>query len=276
MSLDPDRIGAARAVRLGTWQGRRDERVEPATLQAALAAWESPEPVESTLKDDARSRVCAVRAGSLPLVGKEVRKAGPRRRLADLFRGSPAARAFARGRWLVEAGIGAALPVAFLERRRLGMPTRSLLFSLDLRPAPTARTRLADAPAERSALLQAMADLVAALHRAGVRHGDLRAQHVYVGVGTPPRLRLIDLESVRIGRRPGDAARLADWAQLCASISDEEATELERRQAFERYAQALPFAAGTEDSFARLLEASRSRGDRYRGKAPKRDETAGP
>lgn len=256
MSLDPDATGAIRRVRLDGWVGVRDERAHLQAIREALARHEAPG--GTVLKDDERSRVTACWAGGLALVLKEVRKGGFRRRAADRVRGSPARRAFRAGRTLLARGIGAALPLAALERRRFGVPLRSLLVSLDLRGDPTAAESLAREPERCEAVLDALAQLLVALHRTGIRHGDLRAQHVHLAAGERGALRprLIDLESLRFGLPPDENARLEDWAQISGSIPDAHAGRDARRAAFERYARALPFAAGSESAFEEMIRRS--------------------
>jgi hypothetical protein len=200
-------------------------------------------------------------------VVKEVRKTGIRRRLADAFRGAPARRAFQAGRGLIERGIGAALPLAAVERRRLGFPTRSLLLSLDLRAEPTAAVLLAGAPDQRKRVLTSLAELLLALHQSAATHGDLRAQHVHLSSGEGERLvaKLIDLESLRFRQTLDGAARLDDWAQMNGSIPDGLASTAERRAAFDHYASALPFTNSTQAAFEEMTRRSIRRGHLYSG-----------
>ena len=260
MIPDADTLGAPVPLRVGSWRGARDERVAAELVAAALAGREEKE--AHALKSDHRSSVVAVPTRAYPVVIKQVRKAGARRRLADSLRGSPARRAWTAGRRLIQSGIGAALPLAFLEQRTLGTPTRSLLVSLDLRQVPTAAERLAD-PTQREATLGVLSDLLVKLHRSGAIHGDLRAQHVHLDT----RPRLIDLESVRFRARLSDDQRIEDLAQFNASIADALASGAERRTAFERYASTLPFRAATPDVLEQIARRSVARGHLYRGSA---------
>ncbi len=283
MSIDPDAVGRAVPFTLDSGgarlRGIRDERVEPATIARAVAAHGmdvaplpgSPAAADATiLKRDPRSRVTAVSIAGLPVVVKEVRKGGVRRLLADRVRGAPATRAFRAGRALIGRGIGAALPYAVVEQRVGGLTVRSLLVSADLRDVPTAAALLGEGPGPRSRALAALEALLVALHRAGVVHGDLRAQHVHVdesvGAGTPPRTRLIDLEGVRFRRRLGDDRRIEDLSQLNASVPDDHASAAERRALFARYAQALPFRESSERVMARILRESRARNHLFEGR----------
>jgi hypothetical protein len=244
------------AVELGDWRGLREADVDAAVVEAALRGHEGrgDERGRRLLKSDRRSLVTAVRTPGPAVVVKEVRKGGIRRRLADLFRGTPARRAFAAGRRLAALGIGAARPLAYLEQRRLGLPRRSLLVSLDLSEWPTADRALASDPS----VLERLAELAVSLHREGVRHGDLRAQHVHIAPGGTPLL--IDLEAVRFRRSATDAERIEDLAQLDASIADPLASPRDRREAFLRYARSLPFRASEDEVLRRIRARSVSRG----------------
>lgn len=260
----PDALGSATGFRADGWRGERDERASEALVRAAIAAHEAGG--RRVLKEDARSRVTSCRAEGVDLVVKEVRKTGLRRRLADAVRGAPARRAFRAARRLIASGVGAARPLAAVERRRLGLPVRSLLVSEDLACDPTAARLLAGDGDARATALAALADLLLALHREGARHGDLRAQHVHLRVsGGSVQARLIDLESVRFGPRAADDARLDDWAQIGGSIPDADASLAERRAAFARYARELPFRIGVDPAFEEMTRRSIARRHLYRG-----------
>lgn len=261
----PDRPGEATGFRADGWRGERDVGASEALVRAAIAAHE--EGGQRVLKQDARSRVTSCRAEGVDVVVKEVRKAGLRRRLADAVRGAPARRAFRAARRLIAGGVGAARPLAAVERRHLGLPVRSLLLSEDLARDPTAARLLAGGGAGRETALDALADLLLALHRAGAWHGDLRAQHVHLRVsGDSVQARLIDLESVRFGPRADDDARLEDWAQIGGSIPDADASLAERRAAFARYAREMPFRIGLEPAFEQMTRRSIARRHLYRGR----------
>jgi len=257
------------AMRTGPWRGERDERFGEDLVVAALRAHEDGGPDAEVLKCDARSRVTAVALPGAPVVVKEVLKGGLRRRLADRFRGSPARRAWAAGRRLRALGIGVARPLAFLEQQRLGVPARSLSLARDLREHPTADRLLAGRPD----VLLSLADLALALHRAGVCHGDLRAQHVHLDGEREPRL--IDLEGIRFRRALSDDERIEDLAQLNASIADALADPAQRRQAFDRYARALPFREPDDTVVARIVARSLAREHLFRGGACGAAEASG-
>ncbi len=262
MTLSRDSIGAAVPISLaGGWRGLRDEQIANDVILQVLAAHEAGS--GEIFKSDRRSLVTASEVAGIALVVKEVRKGGTLRRLADVFRGAPALRAFRAGRRLLGHRIGVARPLAAVAQRAVGVPVRSRLVSLDLRDEPTAASLLAHDRVARPRVLSALADLLIALHRCGVVHGDLRAQHVHLAKGGPDRLRarLIDLEAVRFRVRLSDAQRLGAIAQLFGSIPEDVATPEERRAAFERYADALPLANGADEAWAEIV---RVKGDRSR------------
>jgi len=245
-------------VRMPHWSGLRHPDFDADHLTQAVASHEG-EPMD-VLKDDARSRVTVVGAGDSTVVVKEVRKGGPRRRLADAFRGSPARRAFHAGRALRRAGIGAARPLAFVEQARAGIPARSLLVSTDLRAFPTAAAEAASDP-ERAVNL--LCDLVLRLHEHRFVHGDLRAQHVHLcGSGQLPSL--IDLEGVHTVRSLSDTQRMEALAQVNASLPDDVVPAALRAAAYARYAAALPFA--TTDARERIVDMSRARKHLWQGR----------
>ena len=252
-------------LRVGEREGLRWRRIDEASVLRALAdhahalANRSP----AVLQRRTRSRVTRVEAGGVRVVLKEWRARGLLRPFADGLRGSPAARAFRGGVGLRARRIGAAVPYAFLERRRLGLPVASWLLLEDLRPAVPADAFAGVLDAARVA--DALASLLARLHRAGIRHGDLKASHVYLSAGAAGlEVRLIDLEGVRFARRVPERARIRELAQLNASLPDTLPDAL-RCRAFERYRAAAPFRSPAHTCLRRIVEASLARAHRWSG-----------
>jgi len=223
----------------------------------------------SVLKRDARSRITAVRVGERRIVVKEHLARGRGHALADLFRGSPAWRAWRGGHGLRARGIGAARPLAYLERRSLGIVRASVIVLEDVRPAwPADHTDPPVAPAE---VVRTLGRLVATLHRLGVDHGDLKASHVLLEAQAGPApgmrsiaTRLIDLEGVRFARRLSDRRRLRALAQLNASLPDVYPAPA-RSRAFADYVRALPFEGPAEDALALVVRESLARRHRWTG-----------
>jgi hypothetical protein len=201
------------------------------------------------------------------LVSKASRARGLPRALADLLRGSPARRAWTAGHGLQILAIGAATPVAFLEWRRLGLPVRSLVLLEDLRPDEGAHRVLETSPRPaQAAALDAVLGLVLRLHRCGVDHGDLKASHVLLRTaGGRFEPRLIDLEGVRFQRVLSARQRVRALAQLNASVGDG-LDGAARCRFFARYAQALPFAAGSRAARRDTAQESLARRHRWSGR----------
>jgi tRNA A-37 threonylcarbamoyl transferase component Bud32 len=252
-------------ARVNDFEGLRLRDLDARDLEAALAAHREALGA-ALLEADARSRVSAVRAGERAAIVKEYPARGLARAIADAVRGSPARRGWQAGHGLLARGIGAARPLAYLERRVLGVPVRSLFVMEDVRPAPDALAAVHEKPADA---LDALVRLVVALHRRGVDHGDLKATNVFLR-GGPRGLDplLVDLEGVRFRRALGEARRVQALAELNASLPDVFPAEL-RRAAFARYARAHPFAEGSARALRRVVEASLARRHRFQGRGCK-------
>jgi hypothetical protein len=201
------------------------------------------------------------------VVVKEVLPRGPWRRLADLFRRSAGRRAWSGGHGLAARFLGAATPLAYLERRRWGVPAASWVFLEDLRPAIPADRVEGDAAA-LARTVETLGALAADLHARGADHGDLKSSHVYLDPADPEAApRLLDLEGVRFGRRVGARRRARALAQLNASLPDRFPDDA-RRRAFERYARRLPFGRGRRARRRALRDVvarSRAREHRWSG-----------
>lgn len=254
---------------------RRLVDAAPAPITGPIGRW-LPREGERVLKCDHRAAITAVRVGARSVVVKEVRKGGPRRRLADAFRGTPAFRGWRAGHGLALRDVATARPLAFVERRVLGWPLRSWLVQEDLRglwPVSESWHALAldgHAHDQRPASgdqLEALVRLLVRLHRGHVRHGDLQALHVLMRPRSHGGLEavLIDCDSVRFEAAPSDADRVRDLAQLNASLPDDFASAQPRRDAFEAYARRLPFAAPPETVLREVARASRARAQHWTG-----------
>jgi len=254
----------ARRIRAGAARGLALRDVDAGALEALLAAHaESVRARDARVLDASeRARVTAQSLAGRAVVVKETPFRGVARALADLARGSAARRAWRGGHGLRARGIGAALPLALLERRVLGVPVASWIVLEDLRPAPVAAFASHEDPAR---VLDALARLAIRLHRAGVDHGDLKATHVFLardGERLDPRL--IDLEGVRFRTALPDARRMRALAELNASLPDAFPAGA-RCRVFARYAAALPFASGALAARAQIVRASLARRHRWTG-----------
>lgn len=253
-------------------RGLRLRAFEPHALEAALRGHREALAAGDArvVKADGRARVTRIDADGCRVVVKETPPRGPWRALADRVRGSAGRRAWRGGHGLLVRGVGAARPLAFLERRVLGLPIASLVVLEDLRPAEPADAGTALPP---EAVVEALGRLARALHRRGVDHGDLKASHVFVRAAPDgTEARLIDLEGVRFPRRLADARRRQALAELNASLPDRFPAEA-RRRAFARYAAALPFAAGRDAALRAIVDASLARRHRWSGAGCERART---
>jgi tRNA A-37 threonylcarbamoyl transferase component Bud32 len=252
-------------LRLPDGRGMRLRELPEAEVRQALAAHR--EALTSgdgrLLKSDQRSRISAVEVAGRRLVIKEVPFRGVARGVVDMVRGSAARRAWLGGHGLIARGVGAARPLAFVESRRWCVVASSALLLEDLRSLPDARD--AAAHGDREAVLEALAGLIATLHRRQIDHGDLKSTHIFLeeraGRLVP---RLIDLEGVRFPRRIGPERRLRALAQLNASLPDSFPNHA-RCRAFARYLAEHPFPGGNRRALERLVAMSLARRHRWSG-----------
>ena len=199
---------------------------------------------------------------------KETPFRGVARALADV-----AARL--RGLSRLARGTRAAARVASARRSRsrsasarvLGVPVASWVVLEDLRPAPTAAFALDAAQPAPSEVLDALAHLAIALHRAGVDHGDLKGTHVLLrraATGLVPR-------ADRPRRRALPAAALATraalraLAELNASLPDAYPARAAAAARSARYAAALPFATAGAARWRAIVRESLAREHRWTG-----------
>lgn len=230
--------------------------------EAALAAQDA-----RVLKDDHRARVTAHALDGRALVVKEAPWRGLGRALADGVRGSAGRRAWRAGHGIAQRRIGVALPQAWLEERRAGVPVRSWVVLEDLRPAVPAAFAVEHGLAA-DAVLDTLVRLLIALHRQGVDHGDLQGTHVFLRRGTRGlEAQLIDLEAVRFRSALPEERRIQALAELNASLPDA-FSNAERRRAWQSYTRALPWRDGEPQARARVVRASLARRHRWTGQGP--------
>ena len=258
--------GSHPQIRIGKYTGLRLQEVAEAEITSALdlEAEVLNSATHRLLKADSRARVSEVQTSHGNWIVKRYGAGGFLRRTADLFRGSPARRAWLGGHGLLLRRIGAATPVAFLERRSWGVPMASVVVLENLQGLETA-DRCNPAWANDQEVVDAVLRLAIRLHQRGVTHGDLKASHVLLErVGDGIEGRLIDLEGVRFRRRLGDRERIQALAELNATLPDRISAEL-RCRAFARYAAAVPFQSSADDALVRIVEISLDRQHRWTG-----------
>ena len=111
-------------------------------------------------------------------------------------------------------------------------------------------------------LADRLADLLAALHRRGIYHADLKANNVTWTPGSAPKL--LDYDRVRFRWRISTARRIKNLAQLNASLPDAVDGAL-RERAFERYLGASEFSGDPARLRTRVIRLSLRRSHRWRG-----------
>lgn len=161
-------------------------------------------------------------AGPLPVVVKQYREEGPRRRLARRLSGSKAERSFAAARRLFLAGVPTPEPIAAVTARRRDGPSfflsRHLPESFEiralLRAARAGREREEFPEADLGAVLADLGRLARRMHEAGIRHRDLSVGNVLLRArpGGGHDLFVIDLGRAR---RVGRLSTLTRIRELC-------------------------------------------------------------
>jgi tRNA A-37 threonylcarbamoyl transferase component Bud32 len=178
-------------------------------------------PETQLVKRSTTTSVAVVRQSAGRLYVKRYNYQGLGYAIKDLFRSARARRAWIAANSLHMRGIPVALPVAYLERRRLGL----LLDSYVLTEAKSGRNlrvvlndydRSAASVNTKRALLNAMARLVRKMHDRGVAHRDLKAPNVIAQAGPNNvcELFIVDFDGISLGvvsrnRREKNLARLA-------------------------------------------------------------------
>ncbi|MBX9787699.1 MAG: hypothetical protein K2Y37_02190 [Pirellulales bacterium] len=206
-------------------------------------------------------------------------------RWATLLRGTPARRELETGHELIRRRIPTAAPIAVGEVVRVGIPGDSLLVTCGIeRSQPLSEFLAAPLPAwpataqheARRWLACDLARLLAAAHRAGVRHNDLHAGNILVATDQLPRttilrnrpgrgvstsrgaypsfLYLIDLPAVRCSRPLGTRASLASVVMLAAGLWSQ-TTPRERWRFWRTYLACRPdLAVENRRAIARQIE----------------------
>lgn len=211
-------------------------RLAPRALAGVAPAPAGPPSLETLLAADStvvkagiHRRVLRVELESGSYFLKHYRSRGWGRSLSHLFRASAARREWAKSRELVRRGVATITPVAFYERRRYGLVDESFFLSREIPAARPLDEALAsrpvqlDAPAGRRRLIEQLARFVADAHQAGVDHDDLHLGNILVQGSLDdeagPRLYLIDVPNVRLGRPLTRRKSLASLVMLCSALA---------------------------------------------------------
>jgi 3-deoxy-D-manno-octulosonic acid kinase len=115
---------------------------------------------------------------------------------------------------------------------------------------------------KREEFADALADLLADLHRRGIYHADLKANNIAWLPGGAPRL--LDYGRVHFGWRVSESRRVKNLAQLNAALPDLVDGSL-RERAFQRYLERSAFRGSPDRLRARVIELSLRRNHRWHG-----------
>jgi tRNA A-37 threonylcarbamoyl transferase component Bud32 len=152
------------------------------------------------------------------VVVKRVHNRGALSRVKNLFRQSPARRAYRKAYHLELAGIPSAKPVAMSARRILGVPTSSY-FVMEMIPGAT---HLHSWRGDWRKTINDVAVLVGRLHRAGFAHRDLKETNIVFDIAGRPCLLDLDglefIDTVPDQRAASDLARLLRGAARSFSL----------------------------------------------------------
>ena len=163
------------------------------------------------VKSHQRRAVYVVEHAGRTFFVKHDRNVGLARAIGYFFRGGAARREWRAIAEALGRGVRTAVPVAWGERIRWGLAWESFLITEAIPNAvPLDRfvfDRVAQLPVERQAdvrrqVFGSLAELVAAIHTAGICHGDFHAGNMLVRVESidaqaPPEIYLIDLQGAR-------------------------------------------------------------------------------
>jgi len=167
---------------------------------------------------------------SRPLIVKEYKAEDFLSSLRTMFRTSRAKRAWVNAHNLLLRGISTPLPVAFGERKRLGMLRESVLLTEKIPGAKTSALFLKElsenfSDSKKIALFKRdflirLARLIRWMHQTGICHGDLKASNILVTLHKgSPFIFLVDMDGVRIRNtlKVNDVAK--DLSRMRAAFS---------------------------------------------------------
>jgi tRNA A-37 threonylcarbamoyl transferase component Bud32 len=175
----------------------------------------------STLKDSRSSSVIALEvsteAGPLGMVYKRFRVTNWYDPLVNLFRPSPAVRAWKNGHAMLARGLPTPRPLLLLQRRLLGLATVGYVLFERIDGAKDLHELVAAAD---SRSLRQIGDLLARrirlMHERGMSHRDLKAANILVTADGG--CQFLDLAGVQIHRRVNHRIRVRDLMRLNASF----------------------------------------------------------
>lgn len=186
------------------------------------------EPGITLLKDSRTSTVArtvaTIDGQEQPIIIKRFRLKGRLPWVKNLLRPSPARRSWVIGNNLLDRGLPTAQPLAFFERRTLGIPgTGYVAFAFVPDTVELSEAIATLGPHQESVKrvwIDRLARLIQLMHDREVAHRDLKAANILLSGSTPESMIpvLIDLVGVTVGKPVPDAIRQRDLARLNASF----------------------------------------------------------
>lgn len=171
---------------------------------------------DDVIHESPRARVSHVDTRQGGLAIKEYRYPRWAHLVENLFRSSPARKAYIAGRGLEEIKVPTPCVIGLLERRLLGVTTRSFLFT---RHIPSdgleARLRKIEEPGKRREFIRSFGRAIRRIHDQGVYQPDMAGQNFIVPDGEgEPLFHLVDLDRVRLCRTIDREPILRNLCQL--------------------------------------------------------------
>lgn len=221
------RTPSVEAFDLPGWHGVFDAAHRPADLGRAVGRLTDPASAVRTLhwgRNYLYEARLETEAGPLPAVVKQFRNESLKARLRRRLRGSKAQRSWAAAEALLAAGIETPEPVLVIESddpagpsfyvTRLAEGVTEARYLLRAANAGEAEGRFPDLPMEE--FLDALADLARSLHRHRIWFRDLTSGNVLLDRRPDGslRLRLVDLNRARLGRRLTLSERTRDLSRM--------------------------------------------------------------
>lgn len=179
------------------------------------------QPNVTMLKDSRSSTVCAIDAptgaGTGKMVFKRFRVTSWHDPLVNLFRPSPALRAWKNGHALIARGLPTPRPMLLLQRRRFGLTTVGYLLFERIDDAKHLHDAVAVADVDRlRPIVDGLAGWIRLMHERGISHRDLKAANILLTASGG--CQFLDLAGVRIHRRVDWRTRVRDLMRLNASF----------------------------------------------------------